>query len=281
VLGDTLDESNESFTLNVTAVANASPGTLSATGTILDDDDAPPVVLASIEPATVIEGDVGTVPASFRVFLDRAGASTVSVGWNTSAATATAGSDYQSGSGTLVFAPGQTEKLIVVQVIGDTQVETDEYFIVNLISAINAELDDSKASGTILDDDLPTPQPGVIALEFANLTARENDGSIEVRVMRLGGSDGAASVRVQSRNGSAQAPADYTGLDQTVFWGDGNATPIVFEIALASADGIEPEEDFFVDLSQVSGAAPGVPASVRIVIRDGELALFHDGFETR
>lgn len=38
VLGDTLTEGDETFALNLTAIANATPGTLTATGTILDDD---------------------------------------------------------------------------------------------------------------------------------------------------------------------------------------------------------------------------------------------------
>lgn len=40
VIGNTTPQSNRTFTLNVTAITNATPGTLSATGTIRDDDVA-------------------------------------------------------------------------------------------------------------------------------------------------------------------------------------------------------------------------------------------------
>ena len=38
VLGDTLEEVDETFALNVTGVTNASPGSITGHGTILDDD---------------------------------------------------------------------------------------------------------------------------------------------------------------------------------------------------------------------------------------------------
>ena len=105
VYGDTTNEPDETFTVRVTGVSGgATFGThTTATGTILNDDG--PVVQAS--GYTAAEGNSGTTPFTFNVYLNTASTQTVSVNYATSDGTATAGSDYQAASGTLTFAPGQ------------------------------------------------------------------------------------------------------------------------------------------------------------------------------
>ena len=71
--------------------------------------------------------------------------------------TAVAPGDYQSVNGLLTFAPGETNKSIVVAVVGDTIYELNETFNVNLFSPSNASFSDSIGLGTILNDDpIPT-----------------------------------------------------------------------------------------------------------------------------
>src|SRR5262249_58519849 len=68
--------------------------------------------------------------------------------------TATTGNnDYRATSGTMTFNPGQTSKTIAVTVNGDTNVEPDETFFVNLSNPTNAGLSNSQGVGTILNDD--------------------------------------------------------------------------------------------------------------------------------
>ena len=64
-----------------------------------------------------------------------AASANVTVDYATANGTASAGSDYTATSGTLTFTPGQTSKTITVMVNGDTTVEPDETFIVNLTNA--------------------------------------------------------------------------------------------------------------------------------------------------
>ena len=65
----------------------------------------------------------------------------------------TAGSDYTTASGTLTFAAGQPTRPITVAVSGDTDVEANETFTVDLSRAANASVSDGQAIGTIANDD--------------------------------------------------------------------------------------------------------------------------------
>ena len=101
------------------------------------------------EDALVQIGD----PAVFTVSLSALSTTPVTVNYATADGTATAGSDYQSMSGTLTFAPGETSKTITVQVIGDRLAEPNETFTVNLRNPTNANIGNGQGVGTILDDE--------------------------------------------------------------------------------------------------------------------------------
>src|SRR6185503_1215140 len=71
-----------------------------------------------------------------------------------SSATSSGGNrDFFSASGTLVFPAGVTSKTVTVSVVGDTRVESDETFFVNLTQSVNATIADAQGVGTILNDD--------------------------------------------------------------------------------------------------------------------------------
>lgn len=115
----------------------------------------------SIAASSVVEGNAGTTSLSFPVTLSAASSKTVSVGYVTSNATATAPSDYTAGSGTLTFQPGQKVKTIMISVVGDTAIEQDETFMVELSSPVNAVIAQGSATGTIKNDDTVVPvSPG-------------------------------------------------------------------------------------------------------------------------
>lgn len=108
----------------------------------------------SIGDVAQAEGNSGTTQFSFTVTLSAASTSTVTVPYVTANGTATAGSDFTATSGTLTFAPGETQKTVVVDVIGDTTLEANETFLVNLGTPSNAELGDSQGLGTIQNDEV-------------------------------------------------------------------------------------------------------------------------------
>ena len=107
----------------------------------------------SLDDVMVAEGDTGTVPATFAVSLSEPSTASVTVHFATANGSATAPADYAAASGTVTFAPGQTDATVTVDVNGDTVDELDEQFAVELSAAVGAAVTDGQGVGTILDDD--------------------------------------------------------------------------------------------------------------------------------
>jgi hypothetical protein len=112
---------------------------------------APPAI--SIADVSVPEGHTGTVAAQFHVTLSNVSSSTVTVTFATANQTAMAPSDYAAASGIVSFAPNELDKIVSVLVNGDTMIEGNETFLVNLSGPANASIARGQAVGTILDDD--------------------------------------------------------------------------------------------------------------------------------
>ena len=86
VNGDTIDEVNETYFVNLSNPTNATIADSQGVGTIIDDDGVPSL---SINDVTVTEGQSGTVNANFTVSLSASSGQPVSVGWTTADGTAT------------------------------------------------------------------------------------------------------------------------------------------------------------------------------------------------
>jgi hypothetical protein len=150
IIGDTVSEPNETFFVTLSNPVNVSLGTPQATGTIQNDDGVPSVNIGDV---AVTEGNAGTVNAVFQLTLTPASTQTVTVDYATANGTATEGSDFVAGFGTVTFAPGVTTASITVVVNGDITVEPTEAFTVNLTNPVNTTLTRTQATGTINSDD--------------------------------------------------------------------------------------------------------------------------------
>lgn len=112
-----------------------------------------------INDVTVTEGDEGTTEAEFAVTLldtlDQPATEQISVDYASSDGRANAEEDFESISGTLIFALGDTELNTTVAVSGDTLPETNETFFVSLSEATgDAVIRDSQGVGLIANDDI-------------------------------------------------------------------------------------------------------------------------------
>ncbi len=201
ITGDTVVELDESFLVKLSGPQNAILADPQGVGTITNDDSA----ALSIDDVTLAEGNAGTTNATFTVTLSAAVDAPVSVDFSTADGTATAADkDYTAATGTVTFAPNETSQTISITVNGDTQVEPDEDFFVNLSNPTNATIADSQGIGTITNDDstdLPT-------LSISDVTRAEgNDGttSFTFTVTLNGPAGGPVSVDFTTADGTATA----------------------------------------------------------------------------
>jgi glucose/arabinose dehydrogenase len=111
----------------------------------------------SINDVTVTEGNSGTTNAIFTVTRSGSTSPSVTVSYATANGTAMAGSDYVATAGSLTLSPGVTTGTIIVAVNGDSTVEANETFVVNLSNPAGATLARAQGRGTIVNDDVSTP----------------------------------------------------------------------------------------------------------------------------
>jgi hypothetical protein len=248
VLGDSLDEANETFLVTLSNASNAQIGTAVGTGTINDNDTAPAIDISNV---SVTEGNAGSSNLTFTITLDDPSGQSVSVNYATANGSAIAGQDYTATSGALTFNPGQTSLQVNVPILGDTLDEDNETFVLNLSGAVNATIDDNQATGTINDND-NTP-----SLSIAGVSVTEGDPGNNVSanfVVTLSAASGRnVTVNFTTSNGSATAGSDYSAASGTATIPAGSTSQTIPVVVLGDLFD-EPNETFTITLSSPSNA---------------------------
>lgn len=267
ILEDTIDEPNETVNL---ALSNPTGGAVltspsTAVLTITDNDPQPAI---SIGDTSVTEGNSGTVTATFTVTLDRASTSSITVNWASGGGTATAGSDYVPGSGTLTFSAGQTSKTITRTVNGDTLDESNETFNITLSAPTNATLADAVGTCTIIDDDTA----GSVQFQSGSSSVSESAGTATITVTRTGGAASAVTIAYATTGGTAGGGGtDYTLANGTLTFGAGESSK-TFSVAIVNDTLDEPNETVVITLSNPGGGGTlGAPSSHTLTITDDDV----------
>jgi hypothetical protein len=114
----------------------------------------PDLPVISIDDVTLLEGTGGPTGFHFTVSVDHAPESDpVQVTATPVAATADTPADWQGIPVDVVIPPGETTQDVVVSVVGDSAIEDDETFVVELGDAVDGVIGDDEGLGTIIDDD--------------------------------------------------------------------------------------------------------------------------------
>ena len=131
----------------------------------------------SVAGAQATEATDATI--DFTVTLSRAASKQVTVDYATSDETATAGADYTASSGTLTFAPGETEQTVSVVVLDDGDSEGLETLTLTLSNAsgAGAVIRVASATGTIADDEPPEESGDPLTAAFRDISVETHDGS--------------------------------------------------------------------------------------------------------
>lgn len=209
----------------------------------------------SVGDVAIMEGVSGTQSAAVIVSLSAPSTKTVTVNYNTANGTALAGSDYDTVSGKLTFAPGETTKSILVPVRGDRVAEWGESFYVNLQGAKGATIADGWGTVTILDS---SPR-----LSISSESASTIDGAtfMTFTVSLSAAYDETVTVNFRTRDGTvieqydaAYAGEDYVATSGTLTFAPGETSKT---ITVEILEDITPEYDawFAVDLYGASANA--------------------------
>jgi glucose/arabinose dehydrogenase len=219
----------------------------------------------SIADTSVVEGNSATRNAVFTVTLSAPATSPVSAQWSSADGSAVAGADYVAKSGTVFFAAGTTKRTLTVAVVGDTAVEPNETFSVNLSAPIGAVLGDAQGIATITSDD------GAGSLRFAATTYRRNEdaGTATLTVQRTTSTAGAVSVRYATTAGTAAAGSDFQSTSGTLNLGDGVSSATI-SVPLVADTVIESDETFIVTLSQPIGATLAAPSTATVTVANDD-----------
>jgi hypothetical protein len=168
VIGDLMDEPDETFSVNLSNPAGATLGTPSnGTVTIFDNDPMP-----NLSAGDVVVGEAaGTADVS--VNLKEPSGFEVTVDFATADGTAIAPDDYGATSGVATIPPGLLSTEITITIVDDGEVEPDEFFTLGLSNPSNATLLTPSVTVTIIDDDgctTPGDADGNCVLDAADIS---------------------------------------------------------------------------------------------------------------
>ena len=261
------------LTLDTTAQVTNTASVSSGTADPRPDNNTssfPVFAKVNINDVSVTEGNSGTTSAFFPVTLLPANATlTASVDYQTMNGTAISGSDFVATAGTLTFLAGETTKTITVPILGDSIVEGNEYFLVQLSNVVNASFQDTNAVGTIIDDDLGGPT--VPSVQIGNLTFAEgNSGTFNVTFTATlsAPSTNVSRVRWQTQNGSATAGSDYFASSGELVFQPGDVTK-TFTVAIIGDTSFEPDETFNIVITGTDNTStPPGQAAVGTIVND-------------
>ncbi|KFA25900.1 putative Ig domain-containing protein [Xanthomonas vasicola] len=261
-IADTTVEADETVTFSVASGTGYSTGSpASATATIVNDDF--PVASIAVSPASVTED--GVTNLLYTVTLDQRSPSALSIGFGVSG-TATSGTDYAAVSSPLVIAAGQTTGTITIDPTADTTVEPDETVVISLNTGSGYTVGSpNSATGTILNDDLPVLSINDVSVNEGD--AGTTNATFSVSLSAPAGADG-VSFDIATADGTATAGADYVASSltgQTIPAGSSSAT---FTVLVNGDTLAEPNETFFVNVSNVTGATVSDGQGLGTIIND-------------
>jgi uncharacterized delta-60 repeat protein len=118
----------------------------------------------------------------------------------------------------------------------------------------------------------PDPAAGVIQFNAAEFAAGEfAGGTSAVEIVRTGGTAGVVTATFRTSDGTAVAGTDYTPVDVTVLFADGDDTPRFIDVPIVVDGVIEADKTVNLSLSQPGGCgALGQQASAVLTIQDDD-----------
>merc|ERR1719266_1276474 len=223
---------------------------------------------------TVMES-VGT----FEVTIIREGGdmnTSVQVDYKTEDGTAASPGDYIEAVGTLTFGPGETQKMVTLEVLDDDVFEEDEHFYIRIsnlrrkdggnIKEMDVEDKDGNVSkqpsiqlGTphmatimILDDD----HGGLFGFEDSEAEIVESIGAYELKVVRVSGARGKVAVTYSTEDGTAKDGTHFEAVEGELIF-DNEETEKIIELPILDEESYEKSLIMYLNLGEPRQIAEG------------------------
>ena len=262
---DSLDEVDETLSLNLSLPAGGSPATIAdaqGLGTITDDDG--PTI--SVNDVTLTEGNAGTTAAVFTVTLTAASVQPVTVRATTTNDTALAPGDFTAlaANASVTIPIGSTTGMLSVLVVGDLTDEADERFRVTLSAPQGGALSDNIGLGTIVDDDASP------AMRIEDVQIREGSvggTTVNLTVALNRASERAVTFAYATSDGTATGSVDYAEATEPLLIAAAQ-TERTIALPIGADRIIENDETFAVTLSNVVNATLEKAAATVTILDD-------------
>lgn len=260
ILGDLLEEPDETFFLELSSLTNVTAPVHPVSGVIVGDDG----IIIRLADASVREGDSGATNLVFQVSLSKAASRLVRVSFATAPGNAMPDVDYVPTNLDVVFEPGVTNIDVLVPIHGDLLDEPNENLMATLANPVGATLQSTNVTGTILDDDPPC------AAINDRIVTDDGSGSVQAlfTVVLSSPSDLETSIQFYTTNGSATAGPDFIAASGTIVFAPQMAqTNIAVSVKANTLD--ETNEFFYVVLASATNATFCDPVGLCTIANPG------------
>merc|ERR1712027_93385 len=201
---------------------------------------------------------------------------TVQVDYKTEDGTAASPGDYIEAVGTLTFGPGETQKMVTLEVLDDDVFEEDEHFYIRIsnlrrkdgkaFKEIEVEGEDGRKSmqsccqmGTphmatimILDDD----HSGIFGFEDSEAEIVESVGTYELEVKRISGARGKVAIPFNTEDGTAKEGQHYEAQEGELLYENEETTKTI-SIAITDEESYEKSLIMYVEIGEPRHIAEG------------------------
>merc|ERR1711937_237488 len=274
-----MEDATKAFKKQLAAEAEAEKAALSEEEAALaasleKKDDGVTRIMFDPPHYTVMES-VGT----FEVTVVREGGDlnqTVQVDYKTEDGSASSEGDYIEAIGTLTFGPGETQKMVTLEVLDDDVFEEDEHFYIRIsnlrrkdgkpFKEIEVQGEDGRRSmqascqmGTphmatimILDDD----HSGIFGFEDSEAEIVESVGTYELEVKRISGARGKVAIPYRTEDGTAKEGTHYEAQEGELLY-ENEETEKIIEIPIIDEEAYEKNLIMYVNIDEPRHIAEG------------------------
>ncbi len=267
IVGDALDEDDETVIVTLSSPTNASLGTNTQhTYTILDDDATPTIAFTS----TTSSGAESVSSANLQVALSAVSGRDVNVSYTVTGTATGSGTDYTLADGTLtITASNSSNNITIASIIEDALDELDETVIVTLSSPTNATLGtNTQHTYTITDNDAePT-----VAFALATDGQSESEPSQDIQVSLSAVSGKTVTVNYAVTGTATAGGTDHTTVGGTITFNPGDQDFQQQIVGIVDDLLDEENETIILTLSSPSNATLGAQTTHTYTITDNDAA---------